>query len=573
MFNEQTLKEKIESLNGRDYGACQSLIGQYEFPKKIRLIIHRIPKDPYAPPHTGIYRVQVERKNSDIINFKTDSKITQIAFSDFLARNFFNACKKISKGSRGTGFSGVITIEKPGQCILQRNSVIINKDIIEVRCFLGIPAKGRKIQSKITQEMFLSELPEIIEASLFKKNVNIENLNNHIHTAVDSEFLRRKLDRRGLIAFIANNSSLPRESGTSDLPMNHQEVVPFLSPPSLEVELKLPHAGCIKGMGIPKGITLITGGGYHGKSTLLDTLEFGVYNHIPGDGREQCVSIPNSVKTRAYSGRNIIKTDISLFIKNLPLKKDTTSFSSNNASGSTSQAASIIEAIEIGAEVLLMDEDTCATNFMNRDKKMQQLIKKEDEPITAFIDKVSQLYADDKVSTILVLGGVGDYFDVSNLVIQMKNYMPIDVTKEAHKISNTVFNGREKEDEGYIFKVTDRIPIAESIISQNYIGKVSIFAKEINKVHFGKDNIDLTDMEQIVELSQTKAISYTLEYSKKYMNNENTLREVVEKVVSDIEEFGIDVISKNISGNFASFRKFELAFTFNRLKSFDIFQK
>ena len=573
MFNEQTLKEKIESLNGRDYGACQSLKGQYEFPKKIRLIIHRIPKDPYAPPHTGIYRVQVERKNSDIINFKTDSKITQIAFSDFLARNFFNACKKISKGSRGTGFSGVITIEKPGQCILQRNSVTINKDIIEVRCFLGIPAKGRKIQSKITEEMFLSELPEIIEASLFKKNVNIENLNNHIHTAVDSEFLRRKLDTRGLIAFIANNSSLPRESGTSDLPMNHQEVVPFLSPPSLEVELKLPHAGCIKGMGIPKGITLITGGGYHGKSTLLDTLEFGVYNHIPGDGREQCVSIPNAVKTRAYSGRNIIKTDISLFIKNLPLKKDTTSFSSNNASGSTSQAASIIEAIEIGAEVLLMDEDTCATNFMNRDKKMQQLIKKEDEPITAYIDKVSQLYADDKVSTVLVLGGVGDYFDVSNLVIQMKNYMPIDVTKEAHKISTTVFNGREKEDEGYIFKVTDRIPIAESIISQNHNGKVSMFAKEINKVHFGKDNIDLTDMEQIVELSQTKAISYALEYSKKYMNNENTLREVVDKVVSDIEEFGIDVISKNISGNFASFRKFELAFTFNRLKSFDIFQK
>ena len=573
MFNEQTLKEKIESLNGRDYGACQSLKGQYEFPKKIRLIIHRIPKDPYAPPHTGIYRVQVEREHSDIINFKTDSKITQIAFSDFLARSFFNSCKKISKGSRGTGFSGVITIEKPGQCILQRNSVIINKDIIEVRCFLGIPAKGRKIQSKITEEMFLSELPEIIEASLFKKNVNIENLNNHIHTAVDSEFLRRKLDKRGLIAFIANNSSLPRESGTSDLPMNHQEVVPFLSPPSLEVELKLPHAGCIKGMGIPKGITLITGGGYHGKSTLLDTLEFGVYNHIPGDGREQCVSIPNVVKTRAYSGRNIIKTDISLFIKNLPLKKDTTSFSSNNASGSTSQAASIIEAIEIGAEVLLMDEDTCATNFMNRDKKMQQLIKKEDEPITAFIDKVSQLYADDKVSTILVLGGVGDYFDVSNLVIQMKNYMPIDVTKEAHKISTTVSNGREKEDEGYIFKVTDRIPIAESIISQNHNGKVSMFAKEINKVHFGKDNIDLTDMEQIVELSQTKAISCALEYSKKYMNNENTLREVVDKVVSDIEEFGIDVISKNISGNFASFRKFELAFTFNRLKSFDIFKK
>jgi len=573
MFNEQILIEKIRSLNGRDYGACQSLKGEYHFSKKFRLIIHRIPKDPYAPPYTGIYRIQVERDNREIIDFKTDSQISQIAFSDFLARNFFQACKKISKGSRGTGYSGIITIERPGQCILQRNSVIINDDIIEVRCFLGIPAKGRRIQSKIAEEMLLNELPEIVETSLFRKNINLEDLNDHIHTAVDSESLRDKLGAQGLVAFIANNSILPRESGTSDQPMKDQEVVPFLSPPSLEVELELPHAGCIKGMGIPEGITLITGGGYHGKSTLLDTLEFGIYNHIPGDGREQCVSIPKAVKTRAYSGRNIIKTDISLFIKNLPLKKDTTLFSSNNASGSTSQAASIIEAIEVGAEVLLMDEDTCATNFMNRDKKMQQLIKKEDEPITAFIDKVSQLHTNDKVSTILVLGGVGDYFDVSGLVIQMKNYMPIDVTEEAHEISTTVLNGRAKEDESYIFKIRERIPIAESIISQNHSGKVSMFAKEIHKVHFGKDDIDLTDMEQIVELSQTKAISYALEYSKKYMNNKTTLREVVNKVVSDIEEFGIDVISKSITGNFASFREFELAFTFNRLKSFDIIQK
>ena len=255
----------------------------------------------------------------------------------------------------------------------------------------------------IAEEMFLKELPKIVSKSLFKKNIEQEELERHIHTAEDAEFLRKELDRLSLVAFISNNSILPRKSSMSNQPMEKRNVVPFKSPPSLEVELKLPNAGFTKGMGIPKGITLITGGGYHGKSTLLSTLESSVYNHIPGDGREKCVSLYESVKVRAYSGRNITKTDISTFINDLPFGKNTKSFSSNNASGSTSQAASIIEAVEVGARVLLMDEDTCATNFMNRDQKIKKLIKKEDEPITTYIDKVEKLFSDKSVSTILAL--------------------------------------------------------------------------------------------------------------------------------------------------------------------------
>ncbi len=572
MSNTHYLKQKVDAIDGQDYASYQSLLGSYDF-DLFKLIIQQIPKDPYAPPHTGIYRIQVQRDDNRIINLKIDSKVQNIAFADFLARYFFDVSHKISKGIRGTGYSGIITIDQPGQAILERNSVVITDDIIEVRCFLGLPADGRKVISEIAEHMLFSELADIVNESLLSENIDLEALNKHIEIAEDAEYLRNKLDSLGLIAFIANNSILPRKSGTSDKPMSSKTAIPFVTPDNLMKEIELPHAGKIKGMGISKGVTLITGGGYHGKSTLLNALEVGIYNHIPGDGRERCVSNAQTVKIRAYSGRYIVKTDISPFIKNLPFQKDTTAFSTENASGSTSQAANIMEAIEAGTEVLLMDEDTCATNFMIRDSKMQQLVNKENEPITTFIDKVKQLYLEKNISTVLVLGGVGDYFDVSNQVIQMVNYKPLDVTSQAHQIAATFPAKRKVEDETYPFLIRERIPVSESIVPLNEYGKFSIYAKEVHRLSFGKHQIDLADLEQLMELSQTKALGYAIEYAKKYMDNKTPLREVVHLVIKDIEDNGIDIISDKISGHFAGFRGLELAFALNRLRGFNVIQK
>jgi predicted ABC-class ATPase len=572
MLNSNILKQKLLTIDGKDYAGYQSLLGTYDF-DLFKLIIQQIPKDPYAPPHTGIYRIQVQRDDDRIISFHTESKIQKIASADFLARCFYNVSQKISKGIRGTGFSGMITINQPGQAILERNSIVITENMVEIRCFLGLPADGRKIKSEICEHMFFTELPEIVNGSVLNKNIDQKALKKHIEVAEDAEYLRNQLDSLGLIAFVAENSILPRESGTSDKPMSDKSAIPFFAPDSLKKEIELPHVGKIKGMGITKGITLITGGGYHGKSTLLNALELGIYNHIPGDGRELCVSNAQAVKIRAYSGRSVMKTDISPFIKNLPLQKDTTSFSTENASGSTSQAANIIEAIEAGAEVLLMDEDTCATNFMIRDSKMQQLVNKEDEPITTFIDKVKQLYVEKNISTVLVLGGIGDYFDVSDQVIQMINYKPLDMTSQAHKIAELFPTKRKVEDEAHPFQNRERIPIPESINPLNEYVKFAIYAKEVHRLNFGKEVIDLTDLEQLIELSQTKALGFAIEYAKKYMDKKTPLREVIFQVIKDIDENGIDVISDQISGHFAWFRGLELAFTLNRLRGFDVVQK
>lgn len=575
MPDRNDLKQKLELIHNKDYVNYQSLLGIYDFPL-FRLIIQHIPKDPFAPPHTGLYRIQVKRNDNLIVQLDSDLKIHKIAFTDFLARHFYTASERISKCGRGTGYSGLITINQPGQAILERNNVVITDEFIEVRCFLGMPGKGRIVNAEIASQMFFDELPEIVAASLLKENINQDALLKHLHTAEDAECLRKILDDNDLVAFIAEGAILPRESGLSDKPMvsiNENMPIPFKSPENLHTEIKLPHAGIIKGMPVYKGVTLIVGGGYHGKSTLLNALETGIYNHIPGDGREYCVSHLQTTKIRAYSGRHVIKTDISGFINNLPFNQDTTLFSTQNASGSTSQAVNIVEAVEAGSTTLLMDEDTCAANFMIRDSKMQQLVNKGDEPITAYIDRVRQLYDEYGISTILVLGGVGDYFDVADQVIQMVNYQAMNVTDKAHSIAESSPASRKFEGEYDKFQVRQRIPVADSIVPVNRQGKYTISASEVYRLKFGSFIIDLTDVEQLIELSQTKAIGFAINYAKQYMDDKRTLYEVVQQVIKDIDEVGLDVLSDKLSGHYASFRALELAFAINRLAGFDVIQQ
>lgn len=565
------LGKRVSGLDKRDYGAYQSLLGNYKY-TDFNLVIEQIPKDPYAPPHTGIYRVLVDRSDPLIVNTPLNSRTEEIAVRDYLARRFDKACRSVSRGRRGTGNSGLITISQPSQVILERSCVIVTESQLEIRCFVGLPATGRKINARIAEIMLLEELPEIVRTALFTENVPMAELERHIRTSVDAEYLRDRLESDGLVSFIADGAILPRRSGTSDSPLE-QTPIPFVSPESMQVEYDLPHAGLVSGMGIKAGVSLIVGGGYHGKSTLLEAIQSGIYNHIPGDGRELCITVPEAVKIRAFNGRYIEQTDISPFIDNLPFGKDTRAFSTENASGSTSQAASIIEAIEVGAKLLLMDEDTCATNFMIRDKKMQDLVHKEDEPITAYIDRVGQLCQTRGISTILVLGGAGDYFDVSDSVIQMRRYQPIDVTEKAAEIARSDPAKRLKEKSDALILPRQRMPLGKTINPKNQHGKKSIYAKEVNRFVFGRNTVDLADIEQLVEISQTKTIARALDYAGRYMDGNTRLRDIALQVIRDIEANGLDIIDNRISGDYAQIRAFELAFALNRFRGLSVIQE
>jgi predicted ABC-class ATPase len=338
----------------------------------------------------------------------------------------------------------------------------------------------------------------------------------------------------------------------------------------------LPNRGKISGMGIPEGVTLIVGGGYHGKSTLLNALSLGVYNHIPGDGRELVVSHPKVVKIRAEDGRRIEKVNISPFISNLPFGRDTDAFSTEDASGSTSQAANIIESVEIGGQVLLIDEDTSATNFMIRDHRMQELVAKKKEPITPFIDKVRQLHRELGLSTILVIGGSGDYFDVADLVICMEEYLPRDATEQARGIAARYRAERRAEGGKSFGRISDRRPLGGSLDPRRGGKSVKIGARGMQAIQFGLQNIDLSAVEQLVDVSQTRAIGDAVYFASRYMDGNRTLKEIVHLVMAEVNRKGLDVLSPFSSvgspafGDYAWFREIELAAALNRLRTLEV---
>ncbi|MBN1225254.1 MAG: ABC-ATPase domain-containing protein, partial [Candidatus Aminicenantes bacterium] len=492
---------------------------------------------------------------------------------DFITRAFHAACLKYGRGLRGTGNSGIIAVDRPGQEILDRTSVIVSDTFVEARFIVGLPAFGRKIAARRAESMFFIEIPQIIKAALYYERLDGPSLRSHIETAEDADFIRDSLKTLGLVAFVADGALLPRASGIDHSPLARGRVVKFQSPDTLRVETKPPNRGPVTGMGIPEGVTLIVGGGYHGKSTLLSALGMGVYNHIPGDGREFVVSQRNAVKIRAENGRRVEKVDISPFISNLPFGRETRELATDDASGSTSQAANTIEAIEAGAEVLLIDEDTSATNFMIRDHRMQELVSKEREPITPFIDKIRQLSRELGVSTILVLGGSGDYFDVADRVICMIEYKPIDMTEEAKRIAEKYKAERRTEGGAAFGSITSRIPQAFSFDPSKGKKSVKISAKDLNSIQFGIQPIDLAAVEQLVDQSQTKAIGDAVYYALRYMDGKKTLGEVIRAVLSDIGEKGLDVLGAVPVGDYAAFRGLELAAAVNRLRTLRVKQK
>ena len=566
MKNYKELEKILFSMDGKSYSAYKSLKGEYKFLKYVLAIDH-VQSDPYAPPSR--MRIIMDRKISGIPYELTDTKEKNIAVSDFLTRNFYKEIQKNGNDSSGTGGSGRIFIDRCGQEILERTSVLIKENKIEVRFEMGMPARGRRIMGKAAQKIIFEQLPKIVEKSIIYDNLNKEALKEQIILVLDQEYIRKVLKEKELVAFVANDSILPRENGISDKPMKN--AVKFKSPEKFEITLNLPSGKEVSGMGIPKGITLIVGGGYHGKSTLLASLERGIYNHVAQDGREFIISETDAVKIRAEDGRNVEKVNISGFINNLPGNKDTRTFSTENASGSTSQAANVAEALEYGTSLLLIDEDTSATNFMIRDGRMQKLVAKEKEPITPFIDRVKELYDNFGVSTILIVGGSGDYFDVADHVIMMDEYVPKDVTEKAKEIAKSDENKREFSPNDKFQGITQRIPLKKSFSQSGKLDKTK--AKGKYSILYGKELIDISGLEQLVDDSQTNCIAVMIDYFKnKVLDEKLTLSQATDRIYEKIEKNGLDSISSYTGhpGNLALPRKQEFCGTVNRYRKLKI---
>lgn len=560
------LRKEIDSINGKGYKAYKSLEGEYDFNDYILHIDH-VQGDPFAAPSR--IRVTMKSNINKIPRELFNENHKRIAVQDFITRLFYQNINKYGDRVMGSGKSGMISISKCPQEIIDRTSVVIDENKIEARFEVGFPARGRSVLSRELQKILYDFLPKIVNNSLKYENIDEIKLQKRVNLVCDQEFIRKELKERGLVAFIGNGSILPRESGVSTKPLKSAKK--FISPKELEIEINLPHKGLIKGLGIKKGITLIIGGGYHGKSTLLNALEVGVYNHIEGDGREYVIADSTSMKVRAEDGRAIIKDDISLFINNLPNGKDTKKFISENASGSTSQAANIAEAIESNTDLLLIDEDTSATNFMIRDDVMQSLVSNEEEPITPFIELVRAIYEKKDISTIIVVGSSGEYFDIADTVIQMDNYEPKDVTLKAKELSTGAILNRIKNRDIKVNIDFDR-KVLKGSIEKGPKG-IKIKTLGIDGLSINKEDINLRSVEQIVDREQVTSIGNMMNWAEdKIINNNLTLIEVTDKILDEVKAKGLLQMSgmKGGSGSLALPRKQEIMAAFNRYRKLKI---
>lgn len=554
------LAHKLDAIDRKSYKAYKQIQGLYQFPM-FDLEFDHIQGDPFANPTRISIRLTTQDAGFSASLWSNPSRL--LACEDFLARVVGRSCIQFARGNRGSGNSGKIEITRHSQQLLKRNTVLVSDDFIECRLAIGLPAAGRSVLAHEAKVMLLEELPNIVTHALLAQNTDLDAMALHINCNEDQDYLRHWLKQQKLVSFIADGSCLPRASGVDDQPLPETPHL-FISPASLRYTVNLPHYGNVSGMGIPEGVNLIVGGGFHGKSTLLHAIELGVYNHIPGDGRERVATQANAIKIRAEDGRQIHNVNISPFIDNLPFGKTTNSFSSENASGSTSQAANIMEALECGCSALLIDEDTSATNFMIRDERMQQLVANDKEPITPLLHRVRELYSTLGISSIMVMGGSGDYLDVADTVIMMDAYQPLDVTQEAGKLKRSVkHTDSEKNAINPGNRTVERKLLNASRGKYDYKADVP----EPGLLKYGEHRIDLRRVEQLLDPAQCRSIALILfRYYETATGNETSTIEGIREIMRQIETHGLDHISLYKVGDLALPRLYEVMAAINRVR-------
>ena len=557
MNTNQELRQLLSQIDRKSYPAYKQLKGVYRFDGYFLNIVH-VQGDPFASPSKVNIQVPGSRSGLDELQMYYNTEEKKVALEDYLLREFGKKLQQFSFQAKGSGKSGILSISRPGQEVLTRTACELEKKSgkLTLRLEVGFPANGRTVNSRELEKIFFDFLPVCVREVLYASSLDKRKIQQVTELAEDQTFVRQELKKRDLVAFVANGSILPRESGVSKKPM--KQAVPFQSPKEMEISLELPHHGEISGMAVPKGITMIVGGGYHGKSTLLKALELGVYNHVAGDGREFVITDDSAMKIRAEDGRSVKQVDISLFINNLPDGKDTTHFSTEDASGSTSQAANVIEAMESGSQVLLMDEDTSATNFMIRDELMQRVVSQEVEPITPFTMRVKELYEEYGVSTILVAGSSGSYFHVADHVIQMNQYEPFEITALARE---AVKDFPLPEQQAPQISEPDYIRVFRQDRKFAADGRVKMKTQGLDGIQMNKDYIDLRYVEQLADSEQLTALAQLMKFMKKQgIDGRRTLRQVVEYTWKAWQDNGWEAVcgTAQIPGKLSMPRKQEI---------------
>ncbi len=552
--DRRTLHARLTAMDGSGYGAYKRLRDTVWDLGLARLDIARVQADPYAPPSR--VEVVVPAEEAGLPQDMLASEPRRRALADHLLRGFAEALGRET-----------FRLDVGGQRVLDRSACRVDAGGVRVRLGVALPARGRRIKGRAAAEHLAETLPAAVADTLRWSSTDRVGARRAADVVEDAGALRDQLGARGLVAFVADGAVLPRASGVDDRPMAGSQVVAFAAPPELAVQLEAPHAGTVRGMGLPEGVDLIVGGGFHGKSTLLDALADGVWDHVPDDGREQVVTRPRTAAVRAEDGRRICRTDVSAFVGQLPTGDEPSDLSTDDASGSTSQAAAIVESVEAGADVLLIDEDTSATNLMVRDEAMAELVASDREPLIPFVDLVRALHRTHGVSTVLVAGGSGDFFAVADRVVHVDAFVPREVTAAAHAIAAR--RGGRTTERVVFPAIGERVPDPASVRPG---GKAKIGARGTGELRYGRESVDLSALSQLGEQSEVVGIGAALRRlaADGHIDGEATIAQVLDRLDVLLARAGPDGLDDGRHVDFVAPRRLDVAGALNRLRALRI---
>jgi predicted ABC-class ATPase len=580
-----TLQSLLASIADQSYQNIQKLRGSYHFPR-FELSFIKMQGSPGANP-ASIAAVKIALQGSEIPNEFLQTAECKLALADFLIRRFRGRIDRFARQNRGKDGSGSFSTIALSQKMLIRDSVLFDDDAVYLRFIISLPAKGQGggvFDAEQAWIMLSQELTAIVDACFFYQHYD-EQTRTLLERFVDVPKTRAEIiqfmRQHDLVVFIANNAKLPRNSGVDDRPSMDESVKTFQSPVSLQITIPLSDGLSITGMGIKEGITCITGGGYHGKSTLMQAILAGVYAHIPGDGREYVVTREDAFFIRAEEGRSIRDVNINPFIGDLPNGLKTDRFSSDNASGSTSQAANIVEAIESGSRLLLFDEDTCATNFLVRDELIKKILDEAQEPIKPLYSTARSLWKRHRISMIFVVGGLGYFLQKADTCLLMDNYHCEDITSTVRDRLGEIV----EEDASIPAFMSSRRLVADNFdsayINQRLNKRIPKRIKDLRnaprQLEYGMDLINLDAVEQIAEAPQILTIGYCLLALRIKLKQSGdkleTIRFWIDWLEGEISKHGLDVLEPDYPGTLSMPRRYELAAAINRMRSLKIFRE
>ncbi len=567
MRDKKEFYNMLMDIEGKPVSEYGRLAGDFDFSRYVLKVSH-VPVEDVTQP--ALFLVRVPQVVAGFPPHLFNTPVRRTGLEDYLTRRIGEQIDALTQYDDKGLSRRHLLVALPGQKILPRTSLFVTEEYLEARICVMLPQHDGRIDGERMKDIFFNELASVVNSALIYCNINEAEINEFVDIMEDADQIRQILPTRGLVSFIGEGSILAR-LGNTDYP-DYEEVRPLTVAEELLVEIDVPNVGTIKGLGVPGGLTLILGDAYSGRIQLMSAIAAGIYNHIPGDGREMTITVPDAVHIASEPGRSIQKVDISPFIRELVADGATEEYSVAEADPCSAQAAATVEALEIGARALLFDESNSSPAFLTRDSRLASLMPDAERRVSPLSTRVRQIVDDLGVSVVIAgSSSVAEFIPVADTILRIDGYKVYDVTQEAKAMDLSQFQLDSDDVSLSALAEKNRWVVPSSIDASRGPHDQIIRAESIDLLQFGRSLVNLQDITQLADKYQTATIGLVLYCAKlRYLDEPRPIREVMDLVDRDLGTEGLESLSRDLRGDLARPRRYEIAAALNRLDTLRI---